>query len=297
MPSSALSRLPFFRIIRALLVTLAAVLLAACSMVRLGYDQLPSLTYWWVDSYFDLNDAQSVALRRDLEALHSWHRIQELPQLAKLLASLQTQALQDTTPQFTCQVVDQLKAHLQGVLTQAEPGLATLVRQLTPAQMQHLAHQLDKREQAWREEWAQISPAKLAKRRAERLIERSESFYGRLSDAHRSLLTNSVLANPYDVAQAEAEMLRRHQDLRQTLQALAQGGDSASQAQARLHGLQQRLLDSPNASYRTQIAAFTQANCATFAQLHNSTSPAQRQQLVSRLQAYELDLRTLSAPR
>lgn len=297
MPSSALSRLPFFRIIRALLVTLTVLLLGACSMVRLGYDQLPSLTYWWVDSYFDLNDAQSVALRRDLESLHSWHRSQELPQLAKLLASLQTQALQDTTPQATCQVIDQLKAHLQVVLTQAEPGLATLVRQLTPAQMQHLAHQLDKREQAWREEWVQISPAKLTKRRAERLIERSESFYGRLSDSQRSLLTSSVLANPYDVVQAEAEMLRRHQDLRQTLQALVQGGDSASQAQARLHALQQRLLDSPNTSYRTQIAAFTQANCASFAQLHNSASPAQRQQLVARLQAYELDLRTLSAPR
>lgn len=289
--------MPFFHIIRALLVTLSVLLLGACSMVRLGYDQLPSLTYWWVDSYCDLNDAQSVALRRDLESLHSWHRSQELPQLAKLLASLQTQALQDTTPQATCQIVDQLKTHLQVVLTQAEPGLATLVRQLTPVQMQHLAHQLDKREQAWREEWAQISPAKLSKRRAERLIERSESFYGRLSDSQRSLLTSSVQANPYDVVQAEAEMLRRHQDLRQTLQALVQGGDSTSQAQARLHALQQRLLDSPNPNYRTQIAAFTQANCATFSQLHNSTSPAQRQQLVARLQAYELDLRALSAPR
>lgn len=297
MPSSALSRLPFFRIIRALLVTLTVLLLGACSMVRLGYDQLPSLTYWWVDSYFDLNDAQSVALRRDLESLHSWHRSQELPQLAKLLASLQTQARQDTTPQFTCQVIDQLKAHLQVVLTQAEPGLATLVRQLTPAQMQHLAHQLDKREQAWREEWVQISPAKLTKRRAERLIERSESFYGRLSESQRALLTSSLLANPYDVALAEAEMLRRHQDLRQTLQAVVQGGDSTSQAQARLHALQQRLLESPNPVYRAKLEAFTQANCASFAQLHNSASPAQRQQLVARLQAYELDLRTLSAPR
>jgi len=297
MPSSALSRLPLFRIIRALLVALSVLLLGACSMVRLGYDQLPSLTYWWLDSYVDLNDAQSVALRRDLEALHSWHRSQELPQLAKLLSTLQTQALQDTTPQQTCQIIDQIKERLQVVLTQAEPGLATLVRQLTPAQMQHLAHQLDKREQAWREEWVQISPAKLAKRRAERLIERSESFYGRLSESQRALLTNSVLSNPYDVAPAEAEMLRRHQDLRQTLQALVQGGDNASQAQARLHALQQRLLDSPNTSYRTRITAFTQANCATFAQLHNSATPAQRQQLAARLQAYELDLRALSALR
>jgi len=295
MPTSALNRLPFFHIIRALLVILVTLMLGACSMVRLGYDQLPSLTYWWVDSYFDLSDSQSVTLRRDLNSLHGWHRTQELPQLAKLLAELQTQALQDTTPQQACQIIDQIKAHLQVVLTQAEPGLTTLVRQLTPAQQQHLAHQLDKREQAWREEWVQISPAKLAKRRAERLIERSESFYGRLSEPQRSLLTSSVLTNPYDVAQAEAEMLRRHQDLQQTLQTITQGADNAAQAQAHLHTLLQRMVNSPNIAYRTRINTFNQANCATFAQLHNSASPAQRQQLVNKLQAYELDLRALSA--
>jgi hypothetical protein len=292
-----LIRLPFFRIIRALLVTLAAVLLGACSMVRLGYDQLPSLTYWWVDSYFDLTDAQSVALRRDLDTLHSWHPQQELPKLATLLAELQAQATHDTTPQRTCQIVDQLKERLQVVITQAEPGLATLARQLTPAQLQHLAHQLAKREQTWREEWGQISPAKLAERRAERLIERSESFYGRLSESQRALLTTSVLANPYDVAQAEAEMLRRHQDLRQTLQAVLQGGDNASQAQARLHPMLLRLVDSPNPDYRAKLEPFTQSNCRTFAELHNSASPAQRQQLVTKLQAYEQDMRALSALR
>lgn len=290
-------RLPFFRIIRALLVILAAVLLGACSMVRLGYDQLPSLTYWWVDSYFDLNDAQSVALRRDLNALHNCHRQQELPKLATLLAELQTQAPQDTTAQRTCQIMDQLKERLQVVLTQAEPGLATLVRQLTTTQLQHLTHQLAKREQDWREEWVQISPAKLAERRAERLIERSESFYGRLSAPQRALLTTNVLANPYDVAQAEAEILRRHQDLQQTLQAVLQGGDNASQAQARLHPMLLRLVDSPNPDYRAKLEPFTQTNCRTFAELHNSASPAQRHQLVTKLQAYELDLRALSAAR
>ena len=295
MPSSALSRLPFFRIICALLVTLIALTLGACSMVRLGYDQLPSLTYWWVDSYFDLNDSQSVALRRDLGTLHNWHRTQELPKLANLLAELQTQAQQDTTPQRTCQIVDQLKAQLQVVLTLAEPGLATLARQLTPAQLQQLAHQLAKREQDWREEWVQITPNKLAERRAERLIERSESFYGRLSASQRALLTTSVLANPYDVRVAEAEMLRRHQDLRQTMQSIAQGGDNAEQAQRRLHPMLLRMVDSPNPGDRTQLEQFTQANCRTFAELHNSASAAQRQTMANKLQSYQQDLRALAA--
>jgi len=286
-----------FHIIRALLVTLlASLVLAGCSAVRLGYGQLPSLSYWWVDSYVDLNDAQSVALRRDLSALQDWHRAQELPKLAALLARVQSQALQDTTPAQTCQIVDQLKERVQAVLTQAEPGMATLAVQLTPAQLQHLTHQLTKREQTWREEWVQPSADQQAARRLDRLVDRSEAFYGKLSDAQRALLTVAVQANPYNATLAEADLLRRHQELQQTLQSIVQGHDSVAQAQAKLHPMLLRQIDSPDTAYSAQAAQFTLANCRTFAQLHNSTTPAQRQKLVDKLRAYELDLRALSAP-
>jgi hypothetical protein len=297
MPTSALNRLPFFRIIPALLVILTTLMLGACSMVRLGYEQLPSLAYWWVDSYVDLNDGQSVALRRDLAALHYWHRTQELPRLANLLAELRTQALQDTTPQQTCQIFDQFKERLQAVLTQAEPALTTLVRQLTPAQQKYLIHQLGKREQTWREEWVEISPAKFVERRTERLTDYSESFYGHLSEPQLALLATNVSATSYDVKLAETEVQQRQQDVQHMLRAIAQDADNTTQVQARLHALLQRMMDSPNPAYRAQSAQFTRANCTALAQLHNSASPAQRQQLAAKLQAYELDLRTLAAAR
>jgi hypothetical protein len=61
----------FLRIIG---LCVASLLLASCSLVKLGYGQLPDLTYWWIDSYIDVTDAQTPRLRRELDELAQWHR-------------------------------------------------------------------------------------------------------------------------------------------------------------------------------------------------------------------------------
>lgn len=294
MPDSRLNQLSCPRIIRALLgLLLSAALLVGCSVARLGYEQLPSLGYWWVDSYLDLNDTQSVALRADLQALHSWHRSQELPLLARDLAGIQAQALQNTTPVQVCQMTDRFKSRLAAVLTQSEPGFARLAISLKDEQLQHLKQQLDKKAQTWRDDWLAGSPAEQQARRLERLVERSEGFYGSLSDAQVSLLRSGVQTTPFDTQAAELEMLRRHQDLLQTLQALAGSKLALAPAQERIQALLGRSLQSPNASYRAHIEQLLQNNCNTFAQLHNSTTLAQRQKLIAKLRGYEDDARTL----
>ncbi|MBB1074029.1 hypothetical protein HUU62_06330 [Rhodoferax sp. 4810] len=288
--------MPLFHIIRALLLTfLTAALLGGCSVARLGYSQLPNLSYWWVDSYLDLNDAQSEPLRADLQALLAWHRSQELPQLARALADVQAQAAQDTTAAQVCQIADQFKSRLDAVLDQSEPGFARLALSIKPEQLQHLKHQLDKKAQKWRDEWLNDGPAEQQKRRLERLVERGEGFYGPLSDTQMAQLRAGVQATPYDTRLAEAEMLRRHQDLFNTLQSLAGSNQSPQQAQSLIHALLERTVQSPNTVYRAQIAQLVQNNCATFAQLHNSATPAQRQKLAAKLKGYEDDARALMA--
>ena len=59
--------------------------MASCSVVRLGYGQAPELAYWWIDSYIDLNEAQTPRLRKELDELAQWHRSRELPEIALLL--------------------------------------------------------------------------------------------------------------------------------------------------------------------------------------------------------------------
>lgn len=294
MPSSRLNQDVVWRIIRALLwPLLTAALLLGCSAARLGYGQLPNLGYWWLDSYLDLNETQSVPLRTDLQALHSWHRSQELPQLARDLADVQAQAGSDTTPAQVCQMAERFKARLEVALAQAEPTLARLALSIQPEQLQHLERQMDKRATKWRDEWLLGGPAKLQQRRLERLMDRSEDFYGSLTETQIDLLRTRLQATPYDTALAEAEMLRRHQDLQQTLTNLAASTLTAAQAHEVIQALSERTLQSPNTVYRAQIAQLAQNNCDTFAQLHNSTTPQQRQKLLAKLKTYEDDARAL----
>lgn len=262
-------------------------------MVRLGYSQLPDLTYWWMDSYLDLGDAQSVALRNDLSKLHDWHRNQELLPLAHTLAQLQSLAMQDTTPAAVCRVVDEFHPRLQAVANQAAPGLARLAVSLKPEQLAHLQHQLTKRRQKWAEGWLSNGPAERLEKRSKRLIDRSEMFYGRLDDAQRALLRASVLASRFDAGLAQTEMLRRHQDVWQTAQTLAGGSLSAQRAEDETRQLLWRLMRSPDPAYRQHADLIKLENCQTFELLHNSTTSAQKQKLAETLRGYELDARAL----
>ena len=58
-------------IARSLLLGLFALALVGCSMLRLAYSQGPSLAYWWIDGYADLNDAQLWELLR----ISRWYRV------------------------------------------------------------------------------------------------------------------------------------------------------------------------------------------------------------------------------
>lgn len=63
--------------------------LAGCSAVRLGYNNAPELTYWWLDGYLDFTSAQSLKVRANLATVQAWHRSQEMPLVLGQLQKLQ----------------------------------------------------------------------------------------------------------------------------------------------------------------------------------------------------------------
>jgi dihydrodipicolinate synthase/N-acetylneuraminate lyase len=83
-----------------------ALLLGGCSAVRLGYNNAPDLTYWWLDSYMDFDSPQSVRVRADLQALQDWHRKEELPQYAEFIKGLQPLVNKQVTSDQVCALYD-----------------------------------------------------------------------------------------------------------------------------------------------------------------------------------------------
>lgn len=278
------------RIIGALLL----VLLAGCSAVRTGYNSAPTLLYWWLDGYVDFSEAQAGAVRADLAALHAWHRREELPAYADLLNRLQQLAGGSVSPELACSFVAQVRQHMQRLNERSADSMARLVPTLQPAQLQRLAQQFEKNNQKWRGEWLDGTPAELLERRLERTVERYEDFYGRLSEAQKTLLRQRLASSGFDARTAWAERLRRQQDMLRIFQE-HRGSDRPAHVKAEVLALLQRNLDSPDPGYRAQFERMLSEGCQTLALLHNSSSAAQRQHLIEKLRGYEADFRALAA--
>jgi len=274
-------------------VALAALILSGCgSLVRLGYGQAPTLAYWWVDGYLDLDDAQSQRLRDDLDQWFDWHRRQQLPDYAALLARAQREVMEPITPQGMCAWRDLALRRVDAALERAAAPLGRLMVTLRPEQLRHMERKLAKDGAELRDDFAQASRDERARASFKRTLERYENLYGRLDDAQRARLAQLLAASPFDADAWLAERDRRNADMLRTLAASA-GGDPAL-AQAAVFAMAERALRSPRLEYRAYQERLVQENCALAAAMHNLTTPAQRQYARSKLKGWEDDLRLLA---
>ncbi len=276
-------------------------MLQSCSAIKLAYNNLPELSYWWVDGYADLNEAQTLQLRADLARLHDWHRANELGKIADLLQQVQRMAPQDTSPEDVCGLYSDIRQRLDAVALQAEPAATAMVQTLTATQLKHIEARQAKDNAEWRKQWGKLDPAERADKRVKSDVERAEEFYGNLDDAQRAPLRATMHQPEFDSGKRQAERVRRQQDLLQTLRTINGSGGKprldAAQTSAALRAYQDRFARSPNLEHRAFADAAVLENCRRFAALHNTTSAQQRARAVGRLAAYERDARELARPR
>ena len=277
---------------------LALVFLGGCSAVKVAYNNAPTLSYWWMDTEFNFNDAQVASLKEKLGAFHQWHRQQELPQYLDTLRQLQALMASSVTSDQLCQIYAQGMNHAQRLGDEASRSMSTLVVTLTPRQLSYFEKQRAKSLQKWREEWLEVSPQERQKKRFKQVVDRAEMLYGRLEEPQLALLRNRLQTSVFDPKRNEAERLRRNQDIMAVLRehAAGQGADRISHVQAELMALTRRTLRSPDANHRAYAEELTRESCDTLSELHNISSPDQRRRAIKTLQDYDSDLRPFVLP-
>lgn len=281
------------RLMPRLAVLGAAMVLAGCTALRVVYHQAPSLSYWWIDGYVDLDSRQTAQVRADLDAFFAWHRSEELPRLAELLREWQRLAPNDITADQVCVQFDRVRQRLERAAAEAVPPMARLALTLSPAQLEHLARQQAKSNREFEDDFIKPAPGKVLDRRTERAQDRIEMFYGRLNDSQRALLRQQLAASPFDAPRTQQERIVRQADLQQTIRQ-AQADPAAARQRIQAH--MNRFTDSPTPGYNDYLQASIQHGCRQIALIHNSTTQQQRQRAVTTLKQYESDLRTLSNP-
>ncbi len=288
---------PLSRRLGGIILALATALaLSACSAVKLGYTNLPHLAQWWLDGYLDLDEPQEAQVHDALAALQAWHRREELPRLADVLARLEQLAPGEITPQQACTVVADVQARLKAVAYQAEPAAVALAATLTPQQLQHLARKYRSNNERFRREWIALTPAEQLEKRTGQMQDRLESVYGRLDAPQRALLKQRMATTVWDPNRMLAQWQRRQQELLDILARLRAPGLPPAEGAALLRGWVERLQQPANADYRSYQEALLQEGCATFAAVHHSTTAAQRERAANRLRGWQRDLRDLAGP-
>ena len=285
-----------FALVAKLLALGFLVSLSACSLLITGYNQAPSLLIFsWVNPHLDLNSEQDKQLRADLQVLHQWHRQQQLPVYADIFQKVAVLAPKEMTGPQICSLFDEFKDTLAPLSQQMSPAIARLALKLTPAQLQRLEQQYDKDNRDYRKEWKlDASADKQLQVEADKGIENAERWYDRLDKKQKALVKQLAKDSQFDLQKSWGERLRRQQDTVSTLERIAKSQQGLAWAQQEVTALLNRsLLNSPDEAYRAYVEMRKDINCEAAAQLHNSTSAAQREFTVKTLKAYEADIRAL----
>jgi hypothetical protein len=293
----SLSIRPLIHLLHIICASLLALLLSGCSALQIGYNSAPRLSYWWLDSYLDFTATQSPKIQSDLAALHDWHRQNELPTYALLLAKWQRLAPSAVSPEQVCGLWSEVRDSLQRLSEQAQPSAAAIAPTLKNEQLEHLAKKFEKRNKKWREEWIDGSLSERQARRLELSVERAEMLYGSLDEAQLAVIRRTIAASSFDPLLSYREFQRRQQDALLTLKALQTGSQSELQAKIEIQGLFDRLLNSPDAAYQRYLVTQQAQNCKAISELHNSTSRAQRHKAMDKLKDYESLALKLAAER
>ena len=289
-----MSRIKTF-IIGALFLALVCTL-TGCMALRLGYNNGPQLSWWAVDGYFGFNRDQAKPVKRVIDDWFDWHRNTQLGEYAALLASVRQPILEPTTAAAVCRWEDRFRELVEPALQRAIVHFADIVPILEEAQWNQLDKRYAKNNEDMRKEFLQPDPAERLRAAVKRTVDRAERIYGTLEEPQLRLIASYVAASPFNAEMLLVERQRRQRDALQTLRRLVVERADKDQRAAALGALVQRAERSVEPAYRSYQIKLNDHNCAMTAQLHNATTPAQRQKARDNLKGWEDDLRALRIP-
>ena len=279
---------------RIVLLSLLVFLLQGCSAIKLGYNKVDDLAYWWLDGYADFSKAQSEKMQASLEQILRWHREQELPAYASLLQQAQGLAGEIVTPAQVCSKWDAAQARIDVLAAKALPALTEAAMDMSARQLAHIERQWAKKNATWQDDWLKGTPAQREQKRLDALVDRFASFYGNLNPTQTQLLQQQIKFSTWTPEWGWQDRLQKQQQLMTVLRTFQTKTLTPDQAQEALKTVYQNWTSTsagPGSEMRQRLM---QQACANVAQMHNSTTPAQRLKAVQKIKAYVSDLKDLA---
>ena len=177
--------------------------------------------------------------------------------------------------------------------------MLTLAPTLSPEQLTRIERKFAKGNADYVDDFIEATPKASRNKRYKRAVSRAEMLYGSLGDKQLHVIGQSIDQSRFDARLSYAERLRRQRDALESLRLLAAsksaGADTLEKTRTVIRALFDRSVNSPSPAYREQLEKMTLDACKSFADLHNSTTEAQRRKAVEIINGYAQDLSALVA--
>jgi hypothetical protein len=270
-------------------IGLIVLLVAACSMVSLGYQHAPSLLTWRAAEYFDLDSTQRERFRARLERVHAWHRAEQLGSLLGILEDAQQRLARPLAADDGEWLVDTLLAHYRLVVGRIIDESADLLTTLSPAQIVALEQRLDERAAEYAATWIKAPPEDVRRARYQRIRAHIEDWLGRLEPRQRAWLHARLAEIPADYAAWHADRSRRDAQFIALLKSVA-GEAEAPRPHPAVRRWALDWHEQRTAALRIHADEVRRAYVALGVELINNATPAQRDHLRNKLADYAIAL-------
>ena len=275
---------------RAAVILVAVVLLAGCTVARLGYEMLPWFGLWQLERHLSLDSAQRHLSSERLDALHAWHRQTQMPRYAALIESGigridQPLAASDLAA-WRAQMFGMWHAPAQRIA----PDLADLALTLRPAQIDRLERRLADSTAELRRKYLGGSEPDRLDARIGRWQERMEWLLGDLTAEQRTALRKLAAERPSDETAWLDERQARSDRLVRLLRRIESERPAREQAIVWSSAFLADFWQSDDPARARRLAANSENGDQVAAAMLNTATRAQRDHLRAKLRDIEQDV-------
>jgi hypothetical protein len=281
---------------RLTMLALALGLLASCSAIKLTYANADTLSYWWLNSYIDIDSEQKPWLRNEIAGYLRWHRQTQLPDYAQLLREGQARVTGNPTAAQLEADFTNIRKRAETALDHALPQLADLALTLKPHQIARIEKKFLSNNDDYRRKYMRGDTEKRMKARYKRALEQAEFWYGRFSNEQEERIRKASDARPLNHELWLEQRIERQRKILAVLARIQRERPPREQVAGMLGQLSRELFAPPaEPEHKAFFDAYTASTAAMAESIMKMATPVQKAHAVRRIQELIADCAELSA--
>lgn len=272
------------------------VLLAACSSLKLAYNNGDTLLYWWLDNYVDFEDDQRPEVKKDIDNLFRWHRKTQLQDYIHVLQKAQRQLQGNPTPADLLADYNDVRARTQALLLKAAPDIADLALSLKPEQLEQMEKKFAKNNAEFRKKNMKGDKDDQNKYRYKKSMEQFELWFGNFSGEQKDIIRQASDARPLDNNIWLDERMRRQRNVLALARKIVEEKPPREQAIAQIQALIRDTFSRlDNSERKPFFDAYTHSTIELVHTVIRIATPEQKAHAHKRMQGWIQDFSALAA--